>query len=310
MDKCATRSGVDTVRLRLRNLDVEDWRRRLARRPHAVAGRGDVYVQADGVRWGSFPDHAYVEGRVAALLDGPDAHYLATPGQLVEAAELVADTVGGDVADVVTGRLDLASELRFDDPREGLALMRAIAAADVPWLKTGTEGSRRDGLETVAWRTVNGRSVQLRLYDKGRESGTAEPGTLLRGERQRRMRKGRELTAVEIPNVNLRELYVGRELAAFVRSDVELTVCSTPDAVELLTALTRAGHVQRSSADLLMGFMVGGRRQADYSPHTWARRWRRLRQLGIALDDQAGEQLRVPVARYVGQLADAWLVAA
>ena len=181
--------GIDTVRLRHRDPRAGMYDR-LRSRPHVAGARGEVYVQDRGARWGAFPDGmAYVEGRVAALLDGPEAHYLATPAQLVEASELFADTVGADdLGEVVTGRLDLASELTFDDPREGLTLMRAAAALDVPWLKTGTEGSKRDGLETVAWRAVNGRSIALRLYDKGRESGTAEPGTRLRGERQRRRR--------------------------------------------------------------------------------------------------------------------------
>jgi hypothetical protein len=299
------------VRLRLRDVDL-DWRERLARKPHAVGARGDVYVQAHGCRWGSFPDGlAYVEGRVAALLDGPDAHYLATPAQLVEAASLFAETVEpGRVEDVTTGRLDLASELRFDRAAEGLALMRAIASADVPWLKTGTEGSKRDGLETVAWRTVNGRSVQLRLYDKGRESGTAEPGTLLRGERQKRFRKGRELVAVEIPTVNLRSLYVGRELASFVASDLELTVCNSLDAAELVDGLAAAGRITRGAGDSLMGFVVGRRRESEYTRRTWYRRWAQLRHLGIALDDQAGQLVSIPVARYLGQLADGWAVAA
>jgi hypothetical protein len=305
-----TRSGIDTVRLRVRDVPIAA-REALARQPHAIGARGEVYVQRAGCRWGSFPDGMhYVEGRVAAILDGPDAHYLATAAQVVEAAELLADTVGAPVENVVTGRLDLASELRFEDPREGLALMRAIAAADVPWLKTGTEGSKRDGLETVAWRTANGRSIQLRLYDKGRESGTAPAGTLLRGERQRRMRKGRELVAIEIPNVNLRSLYVGRELAAFVAADLELTVCNSIEAVELVNAIARAGHVKRNAADSLMGFVAGDRRQDEYARATWYRRWAQLRQLGISIDDQAAELLRVPVSRYVGQLADAWAVAA
>jgi hypothetical protein len=308
-------AGIDTVRLRVRDVDVSA-REKLARQPHLVGARGDVYVQRDGCRWGSFPDGMhYLEGRVAAILDGPDAHYLATPIQLLEAAGRFADTVGVDVENVVTGRLDLASELRFENPREGLALMRAISSADVPWLKTGTEGSRRDGLETVAWRSVNGRSIQLRLYDKGRESGVAEPGTLLRGERQKRMRKGRELVASAIPTVNLRKLYVGRELASFVAQERELTVCNSIDAAELLDALAAAGEIKRQGADLLMGFVMGRRRQADYTnargdSKTWDRRWRKLRELGIALDDQAAEKLTVPVSRYLGQLADAWAVAA
>lgn len=305
-----TRSGIDTVRLRVRDVPLVA-REALVRQPHQLGSRGEVYVQKDGCRWGSFPDGMhYVEGRVAAILDGPDAHYLATPIQLVEAAGILADTAGVPVENVVTGRLDLASELRFDDPREGLALMRAIASADVPWLKTGTEGSKRDGLETVAWRSAHGRSIQYRLYDKGRESETAEAGTLLRGERQRRMRKGRELVAVQLPEVNLRSLYIGRELAAFVASDLELTVCNSFEASDLIDSIAAAGNLTRSSADTLMGFVHGRRRQAEYGRATWYKRWAQLRGLGIALDDQAANLVRVPVSRYVGQLADAWAVAA
>lgn len=303
-------AGIDTVRLRARDVDVSA-REKLARQPHQIGARGDVYVQRDGCRWGSFPDGMhYLEGRVAAILDGPDAHYLATPRELVQAAERFADTVGVDVDNVVTGRLDLASELRFEDPREGLALMRAISSADVPWLKTGTEGSKRDGLETVAWRSVTGRSIQLRLYDKGRESETAAPGTLLRGERQKRMRKGRELVATAIPTLDLRALYVGRELASFVAQDRELTVCNSIDASELLDALAAAGDMKRASADQLMGFVIGRRREHEYARATWYKRWSQLREYGIALDDQAAEKLTVPVSRYLGQLADAWAVAA
>jgi len=303
-------AGVDTVRLRHRDPDARLYER-LRRREHQTGARGEIYVQADGCRWGAFPDGlSYVEGRVAAVLDGADAHYLATPQRAVEAAELFADTIGCDVGQVGVGRLDLASELHFDDGREGLALMRAMAALDVPWLKTGTEGSKRDGLETVAWRNVNGRSINFRLYDKGVESETAAPGTRLRGERQRRMRKGRELVAAALPSLDLGSLYIGRELRPFAAADRSVTVCNTLDAVEVLNALARAGTVTRGRADRLAGFLICGRRRIDYTARTWYRVWSELRTLGIALDDQIAEVIELPVSRYVGALADAWAVAA
>jgi hypothetical protein len=116
--------------------------------------------------------------------------------------------------------------------------------------------------------------------------------------------------AVEIPNVDLGSLYLGRELASFVAADLELTVCTTPDAIALVDALARAGSVKRGPADSVMGFLVGRRLQDDYSRSTWYARWKQLRDLGIALDDQAQQLVSVPVSRYVGQLVDQWAVAA
>jgi hypothetical protein len=304
-------AGVDTIRLRHRDPDGARLYETLRRVSHKQGARGEVYVQSNGCRWGAYPDGlGYVEGRVAALLDGPEAHYLATPAQAVEAVELFADTIGVPAPEVVIGRLDLASELRFGNGRDGLGLMRALASVDVPWLKTGTEGSKRDGLETVAWRTVNGRSIQLRLYDKGVESDTAAPGEHLRGERQRRMRKGRELVALELPNVNLGALYVGRELVKLAAADESVTICNTATAIDLLNGLARAGSVTRGTADLLAGFVSCGRRRTEYSDSTWLRRWSSLRGLGIALDESQREPVNVPVSRYLGQLVDAWAVAA
>lgn len=308
--KCG-QAGVDTVRLRYR-----DGRARLfdaiRRQTHQQGARGELYVQRDGCRWGAFPDGlGYVEGRVAALLDGPEAHYLATPRQVVEASEIFANTVGAnELADVVLGRLDLASELRFDDGREGLALMRAMAALDVPWLKTGTEGSKRDGLETVQFRTINGRTIQLRLYDKGRESGQENDGEHLRAERQRRFRRGREIVAEQLPTLNLAEMYVGRELRQFTASGYEATVCNSPDAVQLLNALADSGRVTQGTADVLAGFVARGRRRHVYTRQTWDRRWAALRQLGIFIDDQASELVSLPVAAYVGQLVENWAMVA
>ena len=112
------------------------------------------------------------------------------------------DTVG-------VGRADLASELRFIDGREGHEFLRALSYVDLPWLKVGTEGGKRDRLETVYHRNVRGRSVALRCYDKGVESKTCTPGMWLRLERQRRSRKDQEGTVQDVIGRGLAEAFGG-----------------------------------------------------------------------------------------------------
>lgn len=58
----------------------------------------------------------------------------------------------------------------------GLEFLRALSYVDIPWLKVGTEGGKRDRLETVYHRNMRGRSVALRCYDKGVESDTCAAG--------------------------------------------------------------------------------------------------------------------------------------
>jgi hypothetical protein len=299
------------VRLRYRDPERGLYERLRVNNRRQEGARGELRVSQGSVRWGAYPDGlSYCEGRVAAMLDGDDAHYLASAAQLVDAADVFADTLGAPREQVLVGRLDLASELRFADGAEGRAFLVGAAAIDVPWLKTGTEGGKRSGLETVYWRTTNGRSVVLRLYDKGVESGTADAGKWLRGERQRRFRKGRELQAVAALELELRSMYVGRELAKLAVSDVEVTVCDTPAAIELLGRLASTGDISAMTRDALTGFLVWGGLRSDYARPTWYRRWAALRELGIAVDESAPAPARIPVAGYVGRLVDAWAVAA
>ena len=139
------------------------------------------------------------------------------------------------------GRADLASELRFTDGEEGLEFLRALSYVDIPWLKVGTEGQKRDRLETVYHRNMRGRSVALRCYDKGVESETSAPGARLRLERQRRWRKDQEGTVNDVIARGLAEQFVGRELRAVVLGEEEVMVCDPPAAADRLRELYARG---------------------------------------------------------------------
>lgn len=305
------RSGFDTVRYRYREnrdrflgLGVE-----MGVAHHA---RGEVRRSEAGVTVGAFPDgHVYVEGRVAAILYGQDDHRLCSLAELNEAAHLAAGIAGvpaPDLERVAFGRYDQAAELAFEDGREGMALMRLAASADVPWLKTGVEGAKRDDLETVYWRTQRGRSTVLRLYDKGVEAGIAGPGELLRLERQRRFRKSREVSVASLRPEDLRESYVGRELRTLVGIEREHELVTRAGAIESLRSLLAHGTISRRTADALVSFVVLG---ADELPERTARyRWAQLRRHGIVLDSLRGDGRVVDLAGYVRRFVDQWEVAA
>jgi hypothetical protein len=246
-----------------------------------------------------------VEGRLAALLHGEDDHrllgpddFLQAPGAAAELAGLPADSVGA------VGRADLASELHFADGREGLEILHAASHVDLPWLRVGTEGGKGHELQTVYWRSANGRSVVLRLYDKGIETGDAGPGEWLRMERQRRYRKDREMTAANVLAGGLRSAFVGRELAAITVAGTSITVCDPLEAVEQIREAAAKGHVGPRLARSLAGFVMLG---SQHVPPRTTRRWcRHLRLLGIALAPNEAVRSVVPLGAYFNDFAEAW----
>lgn len=304
----ATRAGFDTVRFRLRcpSEVYEGFEGELYQ-------RGEKRRSDGGVTVGAYPDGLVtVEGRLAALLYGEEDHRLCGPDELLAGESAAAAAAGvDDVVEIAgVGRCDLASELSFKDGAEGLALLRAFAALDVPWLKTGTEGSKRDGLETVFWRSMRGRSIVLRLYDKGVESGTAAPGERLRLERQRRYRKTAERTVAQLLEAGPVHSFVGRELAELVLAERDVVVCNRLGAIAQLQELVQLGRVGVGVAAAVSGWLLF-EHVGSYPARTARRHAARLRQLGIALDDvddvdQAGELKRFPVSDYLRQFVAAF----
>jgi hypothetical protein len=301
-----TNVGADTLRLRSRS--SSGAYERIGRLTHREGPRGERWLKTEGVRVGAYPDGlTYAESRAAVMLAGPEAHGLCSAAEVAGASEravgLLCALVGEAETDPRAGRLDLTADLCFEDGREGLELLRAMSYVDVPWLKAGTEGAKRGRLESVVWRSWNGRSVQLRLYDKGVESGLAAPGTWLRLERQIRWRKARELRVSEVVGLDFGDLYRRRYLEAL--SDVsELVRVDRAGAVEELRRRQGLGELGRGELQALAGFVVAG--DAGLSRSSSWRRWARLRELGIVLDLHDGGGQVVKLSDYVARASRAW----
>jgi len=296
------RHGVDTVRYRYRT-DAHAY----AKFAHAGASsegpRGELHRQAEGVRIGAHRDGMlYAEGRLAAILNGPDDHSLLPMTDLEHGAHAAAQRFGFDVdvSDARVGRLDIAAELSFNDGRDGLAFLHALSLADVPWAKVGTEGKKREHIQTVNFRSVRGRQILMRAYDKGVEARIAAPGELIRFERQRRYRKTAERTVALALELDPRELFIGRELDALVDVTAE-TVCDTWGAIDRVNELVWQGRIRASKADALAGFIA--RRGEGHKTSTWYSRWADLRALGILVDPLARERSCVPVGHRLRTLA-------
>jgi hypothetical protein len=275
----------------------------------ATQARGELRRTANGVTIGAYPDGLVtVEGRLAALLHGEEDHRLLGADDFVRAPEAAGDLFGLDVdaAPVGVGRADLASELRFTDGEEGLEFLRALSYVDIPWLKVGTEGGKRDRLETVYHRNMRGRSVALRCYDKGIESETCGPGMWLRLERQRRWRKEQEGTVHDVVDRGLAEAFVGRELRAAVAGDDEVMVCDPPAAAERLRELYAWQAITGDALHRLGAFVWFG--SEGLHPRTAQRRAAELRRLGLALNPHEGGRATVPVGEYLRAFAAAWAV--
>ncbi len=296
-------AGVDTVRFRFRG-DVHGHARFARSGPHYEGPRGELYRQEDGVRIGAFRDGMlYAEGRLAALLHGSDDHSLLPVAALRDGAEKAGRRFGFpvDASIASLGRLDVAAELRFEDGADGLAFLHALSLADVPWAKVGTEGKKREHIQTVNFRGVRGRAILLRAYDKGVESELASPGELIRFERQRRYRKEKELLLMSALELNTAQLFIGRELESLARVTTEV-VCDTWGAIDRINELVRWGRITASKADALAGFLARG--GEGHKPSTWYSRYADVRALGILLDPLARERSVVPVGSHLRAMVE------
>jgi hypothetical protein len=308
---CSDR-GIDTVRFRWRTDNVAYLK--FQQRPEGtIEGyRGERFEQTPLGRIGVYPDGlVYMEGRAQAiLLTDKDDHTLCQPDNLISAERVARSLVqdagvplGNEGAQL--GRVDLASELRFSDGYDGSAFLHSLASLDAPWCKSRVDGRKGDSIETVSFHNTRGKSILLRAYDKGVESGTHLPGHRIRVERQRRFRKEREPNVAMFVAADLRKMYVGREFESLAHLSRTSYVCNVPDALRLLLE----SDLPDATVERLAGFLVVGR-HLDYNRVSLWRRSAELRSLGIAVDPAAIEMVEVPVGRYLEALSSAWAIAA
>jgi hypothetical protein len=198
------------------------------------------------------------------------------------------------------GRVDLAAELRFGDPREGSAFLHSLASLDVPWCKSRVDGRKGDHIETVSFHGTRGATIYLRAYDKGVESGTSQAGTRIRVERQKRYRKTRELLPEDFAATDMRKAYLGREFKLLADLP-SATICDLPEAMEvLIDKATTWRQFERLAGYICAGGYIEYPKREEY------RRLGELRQLGIFVDPTQRERLEVPVGQYLQTLASAW----
>lgn len=301
--------GFDTVRFRWRG-DNEVYRQFQRRSEGTVEGyRGERFVQTKLGRVGAYPDGlVYIEGRASALagLD-PSDHSLLAPGGLHTAERVAREYVkdqGAPIPDEPArlGRVDLASELRFSDPRAGSAFLHSLGSLDVPWCKSRVDGRKGDHIETVSFHGTRGATIYLRAYDKGVESRTEAPGLRIRVERQKRFRKDREPLSTDLGSSDLRNMFLGREFR--LMADLpSATVCDVPEALEVLRDLELPWRqAERLGAYICFGDYI------DYPKDQIYSRTAELRAHGIFVDPTQRERLEVPVGRYLQTLASAWAV--
>lgn len=301
--------GLDTVRFRWRE-GSEAYERFQRRREgyQEWGSRGERYVQTELGRLGVFPDGlTYLEGRASAIATwNKTDHDLLPPDQLLSAEQAAREWATHNQAEVsgpaTLGRVDLASELRFGDPEEGGAFLHSLAALDVPWCKSRVDGRKGSNVETVSFHGTRGRTIYLRAYDKGVESGSDGPGRRIRVERQKRFRKDREPLSVGLNVVDLRKWYVGREFDKLS----DLPSASVADLRgSLMAVYERAETV--AQAERLAGFLVlGSFLKDEYRRSSYYSRTAELRSLGIFVDPAQAERLEVPVGQYLQTLAAAW----
>ncbi len=274
-----------------------------------------------GVRFGFFPEHELIwcEGRLAALCAGvSSASGLRPPSLLSHAAALAAlsfEQLGmallGEAP--VVRRLDLAADLKFDDPALGLRFLRAAAGLPVANLKTDvwSHGGR---IETVYLRSPASGHTKVRFYDRGRLDGS-HPGSTIRIERQLRFQKAAQLDPSAVAKSDLGAVWEG-ELRAWRTLSGQAVV---GDLVTVQRAVAEAAEREGLSplcVERLVGWLALSEQGFDRTwwkargkPHIPARRAAELRTLGIAFDPTApptSPELRVSVAETLAAVAAEW----
>jgi hypothetical protein len=251
--------------------------------------------QVDGLFMQFYPAHALV-----AVEGHPLEGELAPDEALAEFVERGCRTwnLGAFLG---FSRIDATATIAFDDPAHGAAVLQAAAAIRLPYLKPGTYGNP---LETVNLHDLRGRGrILARLYDKGRESGSAAPGKLIRVEEQARLKSGKRLGL----QACARSIYAKR-FAPMAQLENTVAVCSAPAALEHLAGLYVSGGLSEIKFEKLSGFVHREARNLPGHPRTRYRRVRELRDLGVALTDQPLDGPPVDLAAVIGATieSEAW----
>lgn len=275
----AYEAGIDTARLLYR---LHDERQQLAARellgyrPQEISGVRFGYTQREEMLW--------VEGRVVQLIDGGGATGLLPAGALPDAQEQARKLLGAlglnDAREIGVSRVDTTVGVRFDTPAEGWAVMRGLLALDVPRRKTNAWWDQRGRPQTVYAATESGQPRE-RVYDKGAQLATAEPGTHLRFEAQQRFPTRDRTTAGWWTMERSRESH-DKRFAAMGRAAEGVHVSGEAGLRATIRQLVADEKLGPTQARTLLGYIAAETVAIPCSARTSRRARSELRRLGLA----------------------------
>jgi len=280
-----------------------------------------------GARWGWWSNHragnrrlVWCEGRLAAMQE--HALMAATPGA-PEALAPCAEAAGALFSAIFhpchlpveakVRRIDLAADLEFTDPADGLRFLQVMACLPIRGLKT--DAWRCEGrVETIYQRLPTGK-VRWRIYDKATELGLPTAGSRVRIERQLRYPKAAQTGPETFTAERLAALWTG-ELAPWTRTATDVIVAGLPDAQLAVIAAANRGEITPTQAERLLGAVAiqanGLANQFWHkAPHTARRREAELRAIGVVVDGLAWDtSVCLPLGTILRGVRDAWAASA
>lgn len=238
--------------------------------------------------------------------DPPDAAE-GTPGNGPEGKpEDARRVVNLEIGETPTiNRVDLATDVSFDDPSDAQLALRAFAAMIVPRHKIHVvHGDGSKAIETVSW--LNNSGVQLRIYDKTAKSGGRGnlPGTVVRIERQIRRRYRDQWTVSQFYEQDL----IKEAIAPLKLGDDKRVLVSDYRGVDAeLRERRDRGRTTDAVSEGLLGALVrayAAGPNAWTNPKTARRRYKQLAKAGIAVDPDLTE--RVDLGRILAAVQAKW----
>lgn len=276
-------------------------------------------------RWFFFPESRliFAEGRLGAMVSGREGdfslgRFSSLPGAAMKLEKEVAQALGHDPDEGIGGdeialrRLDLAAELRWSDPADGLAALQALGTLSIPRVKV-CEWRHEGRTETVSYYTATKRrKLLMRIYDKGVQTRSEAPGTLLRFERQHRWVRADQPEVFNFScHADPAALWLDR-FEDWAESAERLAVKGGEGSQLKLIEAVEDGSLDREKAERLIGALGIARLRGESwwadlgKPHLGQRRRRDLDALGVPLA-YADEPVRtVALGAAIKSLRDAW----
>jgi hypothetical protein len=315
-------SGIDTCSVAFRPTS-QDWTDLLLAKPHRpAAGGGVVFLEAGpgGTKLGAHGRGLiWWEGRLDALLTDSESGWNLRPvGDVVAGRNMAAaafDVLAGEALSDYESRpcgevrrFDLAHEFEFEDGRDGLAFLRTVAGMCPPRRKVDVWKGQDGQPQTVYVRQETSGRVTERLYDKGVESGSHQPGQRLRYEAQRRLPKSSRHAPETLATLDLSAEY-GRSIKTYLGGDENVIAAGPNATVEHLARAVARGELSIAKAERIIGSVA---LLAEYgrSIYPCERQQRRriadVRQAGVSLDDELPSDRIVPVGQLLRRSMDSF----